>query len=477
MYGLIVIGDDLSSHVAAAVASSKGIKTALIAECGIGGVSFCGDLAFDTDPTPLTGFGENQICFSLLQDLDFLGEFNLLNPAYQIILPGNRIDFFNDKEELVKELAREFPELAPDIKSFYDAAVIISAAAEKWLREHPFIQPKSFKDYMEYIKITPYLIKSIYYNRKLSGLMKQNASFQKVVEAGRVLLSFKTNNQSSFFSHFQHCTPLRGAYNFSQGRQTFFDSLIKKIELSGGIYLNNCEVLAITKGKIIEVTYMNKNGAASKVEADNLIVSTKWQNMRLLLEKKKFLNFGDFIRPAKISHYPFTIHLGINPQCLPEKMAGHVAVISDINKDIYDNNLIILDSGASQNESPASKIPLSATVYLPDNQEVWAKDSLKQTADSIIERLENFLPFLKENIEFFDIEESINISRKQRSVVNPKYQIRNSFCSGFAAKNNKTKFGNIYLTGGSLLADAGIEGEVISGINAVSCLTSKGSKP
>jgi hypothetical protein len=36
MYGLIVIGDDLSSHVAAAVSSRNGINTALLSESGIG---------------------------------------------------------------------------------------------------------------------------------------------------------------------------------------------------------------------------------------------------------------------------------------------------------------------------------------------------------------------------------------------------------------------------------------------------------
>jgi len=58
MYGLIVIGDDLSSHVAAAVACNNGIKTALIAEHGMGDHCFIGDLAFNIDCTPLSGFGE-----------------------------------------------------------------------------------------------------------------------------------------------------------------------------------------------------------------------------------------------------------------------------------------------------------------------------------------------------------------------------------------------------------------------------------
>ena len=157
-------------------------------------------------------------------------------------------------------------------------------------------------------------------------------------------------------------------------------------------------------------------------------------------------------------------------------MATHVAVISDVNKDIYDNNLIILELNAPEGEinTPIStKIPLSATVFLPNDQAIWSKDNLSQTADSIIDRLEYFLPFLKENIELFDVEESINISKKQRDVVNPKYQLRNSFLTGFAAKNNKTRFRNIFLTGASLLADAGFEGEIISGINAAARVAGK----
>jgi len=477
MYGLIVIGDDLSSHVAAAVSSGNGMKTVLLSENGIGSACFVGDLTFNTDTAPLTGFGENQVCSSLLTKLGISLEANLSNPGYQIILPENRIHFFNNKEELVKEMAREFPQLAVKIKSFYNAVERNSAIAGKWLHDHPFIQPKSVKYYMDFIKLTPYLIRVKYDNIKFKRLMLRNASFKKIMEAQQVLLSFKTNHQNSIFSHFQYCVPLRGAYHFSEGKQVFFDSLIKKIESAGGLHLNRCEVLSIKKGRIIEVTYNDKDGVPTKIEAGNLIVSTKWQNMHLLIERKKKLSWGDFIRPTKISHYPFTIHLGINPKGIPEKMATHVAVITDVNKDIYDDNLIILESGSSENEKTAvSKIPLSATVFLSNDQAIWSRDNLSQTADSIIERLEYFLPFLKENIEFFDIEESINISQKQRNVVNPKYQLRKSFISGFFAKNNKTKFGNVYLTGASLLTDAGLEGEVISGMNAAARITGKESK-
>jgi len=288
------------------------------------------------------------------------------------------------------------------------------------------------------------------------------------------LLSFKTKDQNSIFSHFQYSAPLRGVYYFRHGKQGLFKSLINKITSANGLYLKNCEVLSIQKGKFIEVTVMDKNGVPSRIEAEKLIVSTKWQNMHLLIERKSNLNFDDFLRPVKVSYYPFTIHLGIRKKSIPEKVARHVAVISDVHKHIYDDNLIILELNAPEDGiTTSAKSLLTATIFLADDQLTWSKENLTAHARSIIERLEYFLPFLKENIEFFDIKESINISQKQRAAVNAKYQFKNSFISGLAAKSNKTTFSNTYLTGASLLTDAGFEGEIISGINAVARVTAK----
>jgi hypothetical protein len=71
------------------------------------------------------------------------------------------------------------------------------------------------------------------------------------------------------------------------------------------------------------------------------------------------------------------------------------------------------------------------------------------------------------------MEKSIDISGMSHSVFNPKYKMLNSFITGFAARTNKTWFKNVYLTGASLLTDAGFEGEIISGINAASRVIAK----
>jgi phytoene dehydrogenase-like protein len=473
IYDVIVIGDDLSSHVAAAVAAGYGLSTALIAESGLGDTFINGDFVFNIDPTPITGMGTNQTLLALLAELDIEPierKGLLLNPAYQIILPDHRVDFFSDKESLVKEITREFPQLELEINRFYDSTLKYSAVFSQWLRKHPFVQLKSIRDFGNYLKIIKSLIGHKLKTKKLNRILLKNPSLQKIWEAQHALLSFKADNQYSFSSSFLYSAPLRGIFYFSQGKQLIFNSLIKKIESSGGLYLSKCKISAIDKGRLISVNVTGKYGVISEISAKKMIVSSKWNGMTILTGRKKKINVVNWIRPVKIAYYPFTIHLGIPKKCLPEKTACHIAIVSDVNRDIHDNNLIILQLNTPQQNDGTSKdkIPMTATVFLPNIDEVWTRENLKAQSESIIDRIEFFLPFLKENIELFDIDKSIDIYNECRQIVNPKYQLRNSFFTGFAAKNNKTRFSNIYLSGASLLTDAGFEGEIISGINAAS---------
>ena len=103
MYDIIVIGDDLSSHVAAATASWHGLKTLLVAETGTGGLNVLDDFVFNLDPVPATGLDPKQPAGKILVRLGVSlpdGHEKPLNPAYQIILPGHRLDFFSDPGEL-----------------------------------------------------------------------------------------------------------------------------------------------------------------------------------------------------------------------------------------------------------------------------------------------------------------------------------------------------------------------------------------
>jgi phytoene dehydrogenase-like protein len=471
MYDLIVIGDDLSSHLSAAYASQNGLNTLLIAEGGLGGLQLIGDFIFNIDPTPLSGLGPDQPGRAVLAELGIAipeSETPSINPGYQIILPDHRIDFYNDLDSLTAELAREFPELDGEISDYYRLTFEASAIFSDWIAEHSRIQPQNLKEYFSYLKIYPHIFKYKYGAVKFDKILSQDASLEKVWEAQQALLSGNLDDLFSFASAFQYCTPLRGVSYFQQGKQFLFNALVEKLESNKGSYLSNHQILSVTRNRTIELEIKAPDGTTSKVSGLNLIVSTKSDKLPLLRGNHKHINFSDWVRPARIAYYPFTIFLGVADKCLPEQIARHIAVVPDTTKDLYDNNLIILDTSIPEKEKPLSqaRTSLAATVYLPEAEENWTWDALKREANSILDRLEGFLPFLKENIELSNVDKSIDISLSYRKVLSPKYKVRNAFFTSFAAKSNKTRFNNVFLTGGSLLTDAGFDAEILSGRNA-----------
>ncbi len=112
MYDTIVVGNDVSSLIAATMISHHGKKTVLLSEGDNQYVYTESGYTFPIEPFPLTGFGPEQTCTRLFLSLgaqcEEIPDPRLLNPSFQIILPDHRIDFFNDKEKLLKEMEREF---------------------------------------------------------------------------------------------------------------------------------------------------------------------------------------------------------------------------------------------------------------------------------------------------------------------------------------------------------------------------------
>lgn len=471
MYDLIVIGDDLSAHVAAACASGFGLHTLLIAESGMGGLQLLGDYVFNIDSTPMTGLTRGQMGAAVLTDLGISlpeAHADSISPAFQVILPEHRIDFFNDMDELTFEMAREFPHLKEAVNNYYKTAADASAVFSSWLAVHPLMQPQNLSDFFSYLKIFPRILRYKFSAAKFDGMLSHNAALEKIWEAQQALLCFNHQDLFSFASAFQHCAPLRGVSYFPQGKQFLFNALIEKLEANKGLYLSHYQVSSITPHQTIDLEIKAKDGASSEISARNLILSTKASSLALLSSRKKPLRFSDRFRPANITRYPFTIFMGVASTCLPEKLARHVAVVTDIMKDLYDHNLIILETSLPEKDKTPdqAKTSLAATVYLQDAKDNWTVEALQREADSILERLEAFLPFLKDHIEWFDINKSIDISMAYRKTVTPKYTIRNAFFTSFAAKSAQTRFHNVFLTGASLLSDAGFDAEIISGKNA-----------
>jgi phytoene dehydrogenase-like protein len=471
MHDLIVIGDDISSYIAAAVAVKYGLDTVHIAQHKLEEMSIDG-IYFNADPSVITELGKGQTASALLKELKIDAEDTLYpqNDHYQVVLPDNRIDFFSNKDDLISDFVREFPSKNKDLLSFYKAAEKNAVFFKKWLSDHPFFQISGFKKYFNYFKLLFNLIIFRIKRKKYRRTLFNNPTLRKIFEAQLGLLSSDIEAFESFSSSYHFTTPLRGVYRLEKNKSSLTETLLEYFRDNGGKYLNNCKLQSIRKPNFVNAEVIDEQKVVSIISAENLVISNKSEGLKLFYKKKKKIKTDKWLKRTKVTHYPLTLHFVISEKCLPEKMSSHVALVTDISKDIYDDNLILLEINSPDKgkKTTIEKKVLTATVFLPADDKNWKRANLILAADSVIERVEYLVPFLKENIKYYDVNKSIDLSMKYRTITNPKYRVKKSFFSGFSAQKNKTSLKKVYLTGASLFTDIGCwEGEIISGMYAV----------
>jgi phytoene dehydrogenase-like protein len=474
MYDTIIIGRDLSSLIAALAASRYGLKTLLVTEANHETEYRDAGYAFPIDPTPLSGFGFEQTVLRLLRDLNLspaeAPKMYLMDPAFQVILPGHRVDLFHDHKQLINDMIREFPLRDHEITQIYHAALKASELIERWISNDGTGRSDDLVNIFRTAVHLPAAL-SVCYSLALREYGNDQA-LKRVIEAQIAILSHLDIN-----SHFLPLSasyllslPTRGFFYPHGGRNAWINWLRKEYIDAGGSLMDGCSVIRIeTKPEIIvDLEYA---GSSITINSNKLIVSAQWEKLNLLLYHQKALR--SVVRrldstPPKA--YPFCLHLGVHVEGLPEKMAPYVAVVSDDTLPARHQNLVFIER-SMQGETaraPEGKRAVSVTAFLKDSPLVLDDSELKHIANAIIDSLENFLPFLRESIDYVNIEKSIAFARQSQEIANQKYHFRKGAIFAMRTFSPKTPLPNVILTGRILRAGLGFEGEIISGMDAAS---------
>ena len=244
--------------------------------------------------------------------------------------------------------------------------------------------------------------------------------------------------------------------------------LCKEFVDAGGILIENSSVIRIDTDPEIAVS-VESGGSPQTLRGKQLVVSALWEKLRLILFHKKI--FRRLLRRLEALHptaYPFCLHMGVHAGRLPEKLAPcAVVVVDETNTTMFQSPVFLSSSHADDTEhAPEGRQAITATVFLKEPTLVLADLELKRIANSIIDALEGFLPFLRESIDFVNIEKSIELSRCSQEIVCQKYPPRKGTIIGMNTLSPKTPLNNVLLTGGILRAGLGFEGEILAAIDA-----------
>ncbi len=472
MYDTLIIGRDLSSLIAALTCVREGRKTILIMEENPDCVYREAGYSFPTDARPLWVLADRHVFSTLIQgflpsDYDVVQD-GILKQAFQIILPGHRVDLFSDRGNLIGDLVREFPEQEKEIKRFYRAVEKAGNLFKDLITKEEAGHLGGTKRLLSRIACFPTALSS---HISLTLPKEERwGGFHRILQAQLNLLSHLEMDglPLPLFSAYLLSLPMNGFFYPPGGMNAWKERLRRSFTDHGGILRQGCSIIRIETEPKIAVD-LKCEGSAQTLSGRKLIVSAQWEKLELLLPARKVLS-GPRWRKTSIRSvgYPFCLHMGVHEGGLPEMMAADCVVLRDGNGPVTSRDLVFLHLSpvGDTDYAPQGCRALSATIYLADSPLRLSDQELKNEAMGIIDLLETFLPFLRESIDYLRVDQSILHSRKDQEILSRKYYTPKRLFFGLRTFSPHTRLRNVLLTGSILRAGLGFEGEILAGMNA-----------
>ena len=474
MYDTIVIGRDISSLLAAILSARHGLKTALVRDGEPLECLRLGKYTFNIDPFPWFGFGETQALGRFLRELNIspsdLSRVAPLNPALQIVHPRHRLELFLEKEELMQDVTREFPEKTKDILRLYQRALKDNLFLDQHLAGFASSTLRTLQDSMKnrMARMEAMVTREILFSSRYSRSLPKNSLPRTLIEAGVFVLSnLQFGERIPLVTARLLLLPMSGLYYFQGGKHLFLKFLSEKFESLRGDLIDGGSVSDIHLGTKVEMK-LRREGQDGTMIGRQLLVSTKWPGFKSLMsQQRRFRGLKESYEHLEGTLYPVTIHLGIDEKGIPEKMSEYVIVIPDGQDSLY-RRLVFLETSAAGDKglAPTGKRTISATVFLDRSAAELEDNALESASQSILARLRGFLPFLEESIDVMSLADSIRLCRLRTPVLDPKYRFKKAPDLGIFKMTGRTPLKNVFVTGGFTLPGLGFEGEVISGLQA-----------
>ena len=478
MYDTIVLGNDPGSLVAAVTLANQGKKTLLLTEDTPLCYSESG-YTFDIDPFPWSGFNRGNLFKQFLSHSGILPEEPPLPSPLQIIFQKHRIDLYGMMERDIREIEREFPDKASGIAGFYNSlsrsGQFVSGLIDKGLH----LRPEKLKERLRLLVTLPFIgLRKRDFTAKLKAL-QQVSPLGKVMEAQILLLShLDPHTISPIAAARTLSTALQGVFHHREGKHLLMGRLKKKFEADGGVIDEN-PVSTLEMERVIKVNLQPveaQEDSIPTIYGRNIIISTYCDKLSSLMEgNRAFGSLRKRYGRIQPSLYPVTLHLGVYDRCIPEKMGPYVVVISDETKPAEEGNFLFLETSEPGNllRAPEGKRALSLTSFVKNAPAEAEENTLQAVMEDMLKNVRFFLPFLGENIDFINLQESIRISKRYQKTRGLKYKAKNPL-NGLSFLSGKTPLKNVYLTGNALIPGLGFEGEIISGINTARLATERG---
>jgi len=483
LFDVTILGNDLSGLVTGALMVKRGFNV-LVLDIKQERQEISRDgYTLRKLPSVFVGFGQGQIFSEIFTELGlpFLERkrFELAQPAYQVVLPGIRLDISQEREELfdlyssefpadgkiLAEICREMDRHSNVIRELISQEVVYPPTTfkEKWRVSRALSQilpkggkPEDFSAFLDRFNVAPLA----------RTLIMSQLVFLGTVHPDEYSLTYASSLMS---------WTNKAIFRVEGGMKVLESLCMERITSYRGSVQQVNAIEEVNLKKFIEITVSE---IKEPVKTKMLLLTSNPEEFFATHAQKYIKSFiKKKLEITEPSTHLFTYYFGIHDHVVPVGMEDQLILVNDPNQDLYSGNLICirLSPRGVTEYAPEGKRLLTATIIIkPEGDEINVVTA-KELADKVHASLAELIPFLDNFLDFVAVEESYALYQAERRVgllsrVDPDDPF------GVAFLPNHTPHDRIFYTGQLVLPGLGMEGEGISALQCANMLTKKLAK-
>lgn len=402
-YDVVVVGASLSALAAGALLARRGFRVTVV---GHGARPGTYELAGFTLRRGLATLcvGETPAFRRVFAELALLPavrrRMTHLAPAWQVVLPGHRVDGHAAPEAMLAELTREFPEIQRPMEDFHAAVVRANAQVDGLLAEDLSWPPEGFferRRAARWLRATPFGAEGT--GGDLLAEFAASHPFRVVVEAQARFATALAPGQLSALAYARlHALGLRAA-TLSEGELDGLRRMLEEkiLQHGGDVRPRDRVEQLIVRGGAARGARLA--GTDEELGCAFVVSSLDGADSLRLARESAPRAYAERLLGARPELYRYVLNAVLPAEALPVAMGRRVFMVSDTSRPLVEENLLAVELSPPDLEG---FVTLSASALLPRSSVEEGAAFLALVRGRVLARLAELVPFFDRHVALID---------------------------------------------------------------------------
>lgn len=407
-YDVVVVGSRLGAVVAAALLAKRGFRVLVIGQDNLPASYELDGITLPRAPFSFLA-AHSPVARRVFAELAIAQAFRrqaaVVDPAFQVALPGHRLDMAISAAHLDREIEREFSTVKRPIDDFLARTRNLALALDRAVERDLIWPPETFFERREHTRAVSHLASDPLIQKGLTSdellrELPETHPFRLVVHAPARFADGMDPDHGSALRLVRHFSSWsQGGAVIEGGLESVRTLLEASLRSHGGELRarDKIDAILVSRGTVegVRVAASGEEIGASFV----LLGSDISHFLRLLPDRRPFEELFERVGEPVARYYRYTLNLRVRAEGVPAGMARDVFFVRDPSRPLSGSNMLRIETHPATEDRTRL---VSIEALLPRRAVEDLPEFLESIREELVASLGELVPFLGSNLLMMD---------------------------------------------------------------------------